>query len=156
MTRLRLLSLFLLLTLAACTAPEVQVHGVAVADETLVKAVIALHAIETADVALGAWLIQRHRDACRGLSDAAKLVELACVRATTNLRAHATEYAPRLLKAVQAARDVLTTLATRPSTATPARLHDAVAQAQTALTVVSAWGQSVGWVPEATTTGGTP
>lgn len=128
--------------LGGCPLSGVTSHGQPVTDPALVAAARALHAIEGTDVAIGGWLIDRHRAAC-GPPPPTE----TCVRATSALKQHATVYGPRLLEALQAGKLVLQRATRHPASVTHEELTRVLQTAQGTLVHVSTWAQGEGWHP---------
>jgi hypothetical protein len=120
-------------------------HGVPVTDTTFVTVSVAVHAIEAASVALGDWLIAQHHTACFGKPLDVQEAELPCVRATGNLKSYATVYTPRILAALQAARDQLKVVAGDPKATTQEKLNEAVSALSLAFAQAAEWGRTQGW-----------
>lgn len=145
---LRLLSVLLaLVVLVGCNGQTVKSHGTPVDSEALVTATVTVHSIEAAHVALGTFLIGRRQQACRPLDAPTRLTDPACVTATGWLRLSATEYTPKVLLALQQARAVLTTLASRPNETTQEQVDTAMTLLKIAFQGASDWGASLGWQP---------
>jgi len=133
--------------LASCAKDTVvTVGGTSMTSEAFVTATRTVHQGEVVSVAIGDFLIQRHKEACGGLSPDEKLTMPSCVTATTHLKTYATEYAPAILIALTTARDTLRLVATSPTHVTQETINKALAVLASAVSKAAGWATQYGWI----------
>ncbi len=139
-----ILCLSLLVSCAKDTV--VTVGGTPVTNEAFVTATRSVHQGEVASVAIGDFLIQRHKESCGSLNADEKLTVAACVTATTHLKAYATQYAPAILIALTTARDTLRLVATNPGQVTQDTINNTLAVLASAVSKAAGWAAQHGYI----------